>query len=203
MDDSQIIADLQKGGRKGGKALGALDKKYAYLKKQESLPCTTRSADELEAAKREAWQDSLKDFEKQVKKGKKIDGTTSLEPYLRKIYKNKLIDICRRLTSVKRGGRQVDEELSATQHLPAKAESHPQEILRLKALREMMQQALEELGDPCRSILLLDIQGYKNEEIAQRLGFRNKAVVASRKKTCHYQLRDLLEAKGIDPKDYL
>jgi RNA polymerase sigma factor (sigma-70 family) len=58
--------------------------------------------------------------------------------------------------------------------------------------------ALEELGDPCKTLLLLYYWEEKSqEEIALQMGFANAATVKSKKYTCKKMLEKILKDSGF------
>jgi len=61
---------------------------------------------------------------------------------------------------------------------------------------EVLDQILARLGEPCRTILLMDAQGYKNREIAKALGIAEQTLKNnSSKSDCKEKVKNL--AKGL------
>ncbi len=55
---------------------------------------------------------------------------------------------------------------------------------------EVLDQILAQLGEPCRTILLMKAQGYKNREIAQALGMAEQTI-KNKKGDCEDNLKNL------------
>ena len=59
--------------------------------------------------------------------------------------------------------------------------------------------ALEKLGDPCKTLLLLYYWEEKSQEdIAAQMGFANAATVKSKKYTCKKMLEKILKDSGVN-----
>ena len=55
---------------------------------------------------------------------------------------------------------------------------------------EVLDQILAQLGEPCRTILLMKAQGYKNREIAKTLGMAEQTI-KNKKGRCEDKLKNL------------
>ena len=67
-----------------------------------------------------------------------------------------------------------------------------------KFLKKLSSAAMETLGDPCKTLLLLYYWEEKSqEEIAAQMGFANAATVKSKKYTCKKILAKILKEKGF------
>ncbi len=60
--------------------------------------------------------------------------------------------------------------------------------------------ALEKLGEPCKTLLLLFYwEERSQEEIALQMGFANAATVKSKKYTCKKMLEQIIKGEGLHP----
>lgn len=92
-------------------------------------------------------------------------------------------------------------KFESTQEIDPEAQSREEptalEELIASERGEHLQKALERLGEPCRSLLLLFYwEEQSMDEIARRLGFANADTAKSKKYQCKKALRDLIEGMG-------
>lgn len=139
----------------------------------------------------QAYNDAIIGFLKQLDAGN-FRGESSLYTYIRRIFLRRCIDIFRSgpTTSV------YMDSLDETLELPDESVG----ILKRMISQDELNRALivlRKLSDRCRELLMMSAEGYKMDEITQRMGFKNADSTYSTKHQCKKKLLDLLATENI------
>ncbi|MEM7657711.1 MAG: sigma-70 family RNA polymerase sigma factor [Bacteroidota bacterium] len=126
--------------------------------------------------------------------------TTSFQALLFAVGKNKLRDKMKQLA---RGPVAMKWEAGEEQMLrQVSMETDQQDQHAFQA--NMVQQLLESIGEPCKSVLKMAFfADYAVESIAQAMGYESERVASARKSKCLRQLRNKLQEFGLNRDDLL
>lgn len=179
ISDREIIAGLQKGGRRERQCL-----KFLYQVHQKSVLRFVMDNTGSEAEGKDIFQEGLLVLFKQVRAGK-FRGESQVGTYL--------FSICKYLwyNKLKKENRRA--ELLETH------EWTPQEIDPYRAMQEdekkkMVLALFDELGEACKQILLASLYEERSmDEIAEAMGFKNKQIARNKKYKCLKRLQAMLD----------
>jgi len=136
----------------------------------------------VEEAK-DVYQFSIMTFYENIINNKLVDLKSSVKTYLFAIGKNKILEKRKhdsRFDSIHLEGSTVDE-ISASE-----------EAMEKESSLQMVEQCLEQLGDPCKSLLELYYYNKMSmEEITETLNYKNAATAKNLKYKCLNRLRKL------------
>lgn len=118
-----------------------------------------------------------------------LTGVSNVKNYLYTIVKNRCLDVLRRESVCH---RYVERQLAEAKQSEAYFEV---EVLREEVYR-LLDKAIASLPDRSRDILLLKLQGLKNQEIAEKLNI-SVNTVNTLKANAYKVLRDLLQDKYL------
>ena len=122
----------------------------------------------------------------------KFKGGSKLSTYLYKIFYNKSVDHLRHISSNK---NVAYLELNENNSVSTINDTRKLEI---KLDVETVKKEIQELGDPCKNIIIeWAYWGYNMSEIAQRNGLENAEKAKKKKYSCLQKLRGILKAKSI------
>lgn len=121
----------------------------------------------------------------------RFEGRSELKTYLFQIFNNKCVDLIRRNTTKKGQVHQAsgldDYQLNL---LPDDTRTAIQQLMHQQDA-QLLGQRLQEIGDKCRQMLMAWGEGYKDEDIAQQMGYQSADVVKTSRLRCLQKLRKL------------
>jgi len=182
--DAAIMEAIRAGGRAQERGITQLYEQHFSLISEGRRRYRLLSDEDLLSA----YNSSIISLRRQILQNT-FRGDSSLKTYLYRIFQNKCIDILRKNSTNKE---------NPVAEVPEEASAQPGIIQRLIARErfEWLNGLLDQLGDPCRQILLdAEYWGYSPAEIAERIGFSNARSVSSKKYTCLQQLRKLVQGQ--------
>jgi len=134
-------------------------------------------------------QDSVIILWERVRSGR-FEYTAKLSTFLFAIAKN--------VWSRKRARKQRETAIEFKDDLLESDDVSQLELMVESERSQTVATALEQLGDPCKTLLLLYYWEEKSQEdIAAQMGFANAATVKSKKYTCKKMLEKILKDSGI------
>lgn len=132
----------------------------------------------------DVFQESVIVFYRNVAKGKLTELNISVKTYLFAIGKNLLLKALR------------DEKQQVNiDELPANIleDWNLDKAYEQSHQKELLSNALDNLGDPCKQIILMFYyRDFSMEAIQEQLGYKSEAVARTQKKRCMQYLRDIL-----------
>lgn len=184
--DAEILEGLKGGGRVRREMEEVLYRRFASLIWQR--PRKYRLSEE-EAT--QAYNDAIIGLLKQVDAGN-FRGESSLYTYLRRIFLRRCIDIFRSGPTIPVYMDSLEERMD----LPDESVNIIRRLISQDELRKALA-LLQQLGERCRELLMMSAEGYRIEEITQRLGLKNADSTYSTRHQCKKKLLDLLSAEMI------
>jgi RNA polymerase sigma factor (sigma-70 family) len=179
--DEEIIEGIRAGGRKQEKSIRLLYETYFHLTFSARQKYPQLREDELISA----YNSAILAIRKQVVEGR-FRGDSSLWTFLNTIFFRACVDILRKLPT---------NLIENAPELPEQESGNPnalQQVMEKEDFEHLIS-TLNQLGDPCRQIILdSEYHGYASEEIAQRIGFSNAKSVNSKKYNCLKRLRKMI-----------
>lgn len=135
-------------------------------------------------------QDSVIILWERVRSGR-FEYTARLSTFLFAIAKN--------VWSRKRAKRQRETPTELESDMLESGDASQLELMIESERSQTVASALEKLGDPCKTLLLLYYWEEKSQEdIAAQMGFANAATVKSKKYTCKKMLEKILRNSGVN-----
>lgn len=135
----------------------------------------------------DVFQESVIVFYRNVAKGKLTELNISVKTYLFAIGKNLLLKTIR------------DEKIHLDiDELPAEAfeDWELEKVYEKSHSRQLLSNALDSLGAPCKQIILMFYyREFSMEAIQEQLGYKSEAVARTQKKRCMQYLREVLNTK--------
>ncbi|WP_421976560.1 RNA polymerase sigma factor [Roseivirga seohaensis] len=135
----------------------------------------------------DVFQESVIVFYRNVAKGKLTELNISVKTYLFAIGKNLLLKTIRD----EKTHLDIDE-------LPAEAfeDWELEKVYEQSHSRQLLSNALDALGTPCKQIILMFYyREFSMEAIQEQLGYKSEAVARTQKKRCMQYLREVLNTK--------
>lgn len=194
MTDAQLIEALKSDGPEGPRFQRAsmyLYQKYAGYMRSGRKKHPFLSEDDLT----DAYHEALNALIRQIIRGSFDAEKAKLSTLLFSIFSNKCIDRLRWATNHQNSWAARLGELSPD--LPLSSRAFIEELMEKEAMEEVGAE-LEQLGAPCRELILaMDYWGYSPEEVARRYEYKDGKSASQAKYRCLQQLRKRLKRKGI------
>lgn len=159
-----------------------------YLQYQYFIQEGCRKYNLVESDSFSAYSDAVLSVIQNIRQ-QKFDGRSSLKTYLYQIFSNKCVDLLRQNTTNKQQvnrGMPVDDLLM---QLPDAAKNVVEKLMAAQQM-EVTQQKLLELGEKCRTILMMFEEGLSDKQIAEETEYQNAAVVKTTRLRCLEKLRE-------------
>lgn len=178
--ESELISGIQAGGIQRERSTDLLLRRHRNLisrgKKRYGLS---------DQVAEETYLDAIMSLCQQVEIGK-FRGESKLSTYLHRIFENRCKN---RLRDDKKARYSWVEEMP---DMPERAQTVLEELEQAEEL-EAAKLLLDQLGGKCKEILLLsELQGYSQQEIAEQLGLKSARVVATSRHRCLSKLKHLI-----------
>jgi RNA polymerase sigma-70 factor (ECF subfamily) len=182
--EQELINNLQAGPVERNKAENQLFNQYAYFIREGIKKYHLTEEESFDA-----YSDTILQAIELII-GQTFRGDASLDTYLHKIFYNKCVDNHRKKTSKKRTVHQTADLTDWIYRLPDQAQPVIESLM-LKYDQAVLKQKLNQLGDTCRKLLLLWIEGYSAQEMQAALGFKSTDVVKTSRLRCMDKLKQL------------
>jgi len=180
MDNHSLIEKIKK--ENGEKEL----KEIYNLYRNEFLSWAVRNYSCSDEDAKEVFQQVMVIFYENIIVGKVTEITTQVKTYLFSIGKNKIQELLRMKT--RRASYSHDDYLMNTEHFYGDEEDNYEETV------HKVNKRLEELGDPCKSILVQYYYHRRNmQEIAEKFNYKNSDTVKNLKYKCLQRLKKICE----------
>ena len=190
MQDIQIIDGLRLSGEQRASFEKAFYQQYRYFI-EEGARKYNIGADDCFSAYSDAVLSAIHNIRNNT-----FNSHSSLKTYLFQIFSNKCIDLVRKKTTIKGRVHQSAVEPELLTHLPDATKTIIEKLIdrqKIVAIREH----LEEIGQKCKEVLLYFEDGYTDNEIAEKLGYNNAAVVKTTRLRCLEKIRERLKSAFI------
>jgi RNA polymerase sigma-70 factor (ECF subfamily) len=123
----------------------------------------------------------------------KFDSNYSLKAYLSQIFRNKCVDLIRKITNTKQKIHKSPVAPELLSHLPETAKNVISMLIDKEKIAHVSHY-LDTIGKKCKEILLLSVDGYTDMQIADKLGYHNADVTKSTRLRCREKLNKLINA---------
>lgn len=128
-----------------------------------------------------------------IKNEKLIELNSSLKTYLYAIAKNLLKELSRS----KKNNLSLDDDM-LNELNKVQVDNNILEKYENSHHKEIVRTLLEEIGDPCKTLLtLIFIQNYATEAVAEAMKYSDERVVRKRKSLCLRRMRDIISGNVI------
>jgi RNA polymerase sigma factor (sigma-70 family) len=128
-----------------------------------------------------------------VRDGKLTELTSSVKTYLFSIGKN----LVREKFRSKHNKTVNLDDVSNTNAVQGQVDSGILDTYQQEHQKNIVRELLEEIGDPCRTLLkLMFIEGYSSEAVVHAMDYSDERVVRKRKSLCLKKLREMVAEKN-------
>ncbi|GAB4421708.1 MAG: hypothetical protein OHK0039_36910 [Bacteroidia bacterium] len=180
--DAELIEGIRAGGTTRARTILLLYRQYLDLARRRSR---RYRIDDEEAG--DAYTDAVLTVVEHIA-GQRYRGEASIKTYLSRIFRNKCVDRHRKNTTV---------SVVWTDVFPNLADGDFLEEMMARERLATLHGYLDQVGERCKTLLLLSGQGYSPEEIAREMGFSSPHSASSQRYKCLEKLKSLLGAAGI------
>ena len=175
--EKQLVADIKSGGAAGRRAQAYLYKERGFQRAGiEKVKILGGNAEDGSSIMHEAFATLINNIQ-----AERYEERNNLRAYFLTIVKNKWLDTIRKRR----------KEYLVPEHHPREDDApNPEHQLINEEIDKLTKQLLAQLGEVCRTILQLDIEGFNHEEIAGELGWADSKRVRDRKYKCRKRHRE-------------
>lgn len=181
--DADLMAGIRAGGPRRRLYENTLYKRYDYL-----VADGVRKHRLAEDDCASAYSDAVLTVFDHISSGR-FEGRSELKTYLYQIFANKCVDAIRKKTTNRSSVHDAFSLDDSLMQLPDAARLAVQHLI-AKSDVEILHQHLKNLGDKCRSMILLWGEGYSDDEIAQSMDYNSAAVAKTSRLRCLDKLRE-------------
>ena len=181
--DADLMAGIRAGGAQRRLYENRLYERYDYL-----VADGVRKHRLAEDDCASAYSDAILTVFDHISSGR-FEGRSELKTYLYQIFTNKCVDAIRKKTTNRSSVHDAFSLDDSLMQLPDAARSAVQHLI-AKSDVETLHQHLKNLGDKCRSMILLWGEGYSDDEIAQSMDYNSAAVAKTSRLRCLDKLRE-------------
>jgi RNA polymerase sigma-70 factor (ECF subfamily) len=182
--DQEIIQHLLQGGNIRRKGEDELFSRFAYYIREGIEKYHLREDEVFDA-----YSDSILSAVETITRGQ-FERRSSLKTYLYKIFHNKCVDILRKTTTNKSSVYRTSEITGMLLHMSDTAKSIVQQLIE-RSDYEDLKKKMNEIGETCRSLLMLFADGYSDKEIAVSMEYKSADVVKTSRLRCLDKLRTM------------
>jgi RNA polymerase sigma-70 factor (ECF subfamily) len=182
--DQDILQNLKQGGNFRRKAEDRLFGAYSYFIREGMEKYHLTEEDAFDA-----YSDAVLAAIDTITRGS-FESRSSLKTYVFKVFNNKCVDILRKNATNKSSVNRTSEITGILFHLSDSAKSVIQELIERSDVEDMKRK-LNEIGENCRSLLMLFADGYPDKEIALSMDYKSADVVKTSRLRCLEKLRSL------------
>jgi RNA polymerase sigma factor (sigma-70 family) len=182
LNDQQLLQALQTAGSQ------ALEQLYVSYREEFIAFARKYKADEEDIL--DVYQDAIIAFFENIQSGKFSILSSTIKTYLFSIGKYKLID------KLKQNGKKTRTEL--LENIEEPIQNNFEEQLTLTDLQKQLKDAINELGEQCKKLLILFYyRQYSIDSIKNEMAYKNENVVKAHKSRCMKSLRTIISKKDI------
>ncbi|WP_080241647.1 RNA polymerase sigma factor [Spirosoma rigui] len=181
--DADLMAGIRAGGPQRRLYENKLYERYDYL-----VADGVRKHRLAEDDCASAYSDAVLTVFDHISSGR-FEGRSELKTYLYQIFANKCVDAIRKKTTNRSSVHDAFSLDDSLMQLPDAARLAVQHLI-AKSDVEILHQHLKNLGDKCRSMILLWGEGYSDDEIAQSMDYNSAAVAKTSRLRCLDKLRE-------------
>lgn len=181
--DAELMAGVRAGGAHRRPCENKLYEKYYYFVAEG---VRKHRLDEEDCAS--AYSDAMLTVFENIGSGR-FEGRSELKTYLYQIFTNKCVDAIRKKTTNRSSVHDAVSLDDSLMQLPDAARSAVQHLIAQSDV-EVLQRQLNEIGDKCRSMILMWGEGYSDDEIAQTMTYHSAAVAKTSRLRCLDKLRE-------------
>ena len=181
--DADLMAGIRAGGPQRRLYENKLYERYDYL-----VADGVRKHRLTEDDCASAYSDAVLTVFDHISSGR-FEGRSELKTYLYQIFANKCVDAIRKKTTNRSSVHDAFSLDDSLMQLPDAARLAVQHLI-AKSDVEILHQHLKNLGDKCRSMILLWGEGYSDDEIAQSMDYNSAAVAKTSRLRCLDKLRE-------------
>ena len=181
--DADLITGIRAGGAQRRLYENKLYEKYSYL-----VADGVRKHRLAEDDCASAYSDSILTIFENISSGR-FEGRSELKTYLYQIFTNKCVDAIRKKTTNRSSVHDAFSLDDSLMQLPDAARSAVQNLIAQSDV-DVLHRHLNELGDKCRSMILLWGEGYSDDEIAATMTYNSAAVAKTSRLRCLDKLRE-------------
>ncbi|MBC3793926.1 RNA polymerase sigma factor [Spirosoma utsteinense] len=183
LTDADLMAGIRAGGPQRRLYENKLYEKYTYLV-AEGVRKHRLAEDDCASA----YSDAVLIVFDHIISGR-FEGRSELKTYLYQIFTNKCVDAIRKKTTNRSSVHDALSLDDSLMQLPDTARSAVQHLIAQSDV-ENLYHHLKNLGDKCRSMILLWGEGYSDDEIAQSIDYNSAAVAKTSRLRCLDKLRE-------------
>ena len=181
--DADLMTGIRAGGAQRRLYENKLYEKYSYL-----VADGVRKHRLAEDDCASAYSDAILTLFENISSGR-FEGRSELKTYLYQIFTNKCVDAIRKKTTNRSSVHDAFSLDDSLMQLPDAARSAVQSLIAQSDV-DVLHRHLKELGDKCRSMILLWGEGYSDDEIAQTMAYNSAAVAKTSRLRCLDKLRE-------------
>ena len=183
LTDAELMAGIRAGGPQRRLYENKLYEKYSYLV-DDGIRKHRLAEDDCASA----YSDAVMTVFDHIGSGR-FEGRSELKTYLYQIFTNKCVDAIRKKTTNRSSVHDAFSLDDSLMQLPDAARSAVQ-ILIAQSDVENLHRQLNEVGDKCRTMILMWGEGYSDDEIAQTMAYNSAAVAKTSRLRCLDKLRE-------------
>ncbi|HLL95060.1 MAG TPA: sigma-70 family RNA polymerase sigma factor [Spirosoma sp.] len=181
--DADLMAGIRSGGAQRRLCENKLYEKYSYFIAEG---VRKHRLDEEDCAS--AYSDTLLTVFESITSGR-FEGRSELKTYLYQIFTNKCVDAIRKKTTNRSSVHDAFSLDDSLMQLPDAARTVVQHLISQSDVEDLHRH-LNELGDKCRTMIMLWGEGYSDDEIAQTMTYNSAAVAKTSRLRCLDKLRE-------------
>jgi len=182
--DEDIIRKLTEAGSNKRKGEDELFSRFSYFIKSGMDRYHLKEDDAFDA-----YSDTILSAIESISGGQ-FGNRSSLKTYLFKVFHNKCVDILRKSTTNKSSVNHTTDISNVLLHLSDSAKSIVQLLIEQSDFEEIKRK-LNEIGNNCRSLLMMFAEGYTDKEISLSMEYKSADVVKTSRLRCLEKLRNL------------
>ncbi|GAB3639654.1 RNA polymerase sigma factor [Spirosoma arcticum] len=181
--DAELMAGIRAGGAQRRLCENKLYEKYSYFINDGVRK--HRLADDDCAS---AYSDTILRVFEDISSNR-FEGRSELKTYLYQIFNNKCVDAIRKKTTNRSSVHDAFSLDDSLMQLPDAARSVVQDLIAQSDVENLHRQ-LNEIGDKCRTMILMWGEGYSDDEIALTMAYNSAAVAKTSRLRCLDKLRE-------------
>ena len=191
-DEARIISGIREGGTKRNLCENELYSYFFYFTGSSAVKKYKLNEDEAASA----YSDTILTLIGHIAGGI-FKGQSSLKTYAFSIFSNKCVDAIRKKTTNKNSVNTDWKELSPRMsRLPDNVRTVLDQLI-AKDYKELVRQKIKELGEKCQKILFLFEEDYKDQKIADLMGYSSADVAKTSRLRCLEKLKELVSEKQL------